>query len=166
MREEIQWHGFMKSAIQTTLWRKREKVLLHIKWLWPLAEKGQENWKLQVHCRVAELEPWEPDKIPKRRLGKPGAFFGAEQRNQETGIMVGISMLDNLEGLRLSNRKAAKTALYARQVMLSETGNDCMYLVFRSDEVRIVKDETIVSLEMKLAEMRAKGHDTIDGYRS
>jgi hypothetical protein len=80
--------------------------------------------------------------------------------------VVGISLLDNLKGLRLSNRKAAKTALYACQVMLSETGKDCMYLVFRSDEVTVVKDETIVSLEMKLAAIREKGHDTLDGYRS
>jgi hypothetical protein len=79
---------------------------------------------------------------------------------------VGINLLDNLKGLRLSNRRAAKTALYACQVMLSETGKDCMYLVFRSDEVTVVKDETIASFDMKLAEMREKGHDAIDGYRS
>jgi hypothetical protein len=40
---EILWHGFMKSAIQTTLWRERGKALLRIKRLWPLAEKGQGN---------------------------------------------------------------------------------------------------------------------------
>jgi hypothetical protein len=42
-RQEILWDGFMKSAIQTRVWRKLEKVLLHTKRLWPLAEKGQEN---------------------------------------------------------------------------------------------------------------------------
>jgi hypothetical protein len=40
---EILWRGFMKSAIQTKLWRKREKVLLLTKRLWPLEEKRQEN---------------------------------------------------------------------------------------------------------------------------
>src|SRR5579863_9555574 len=34
---EILWHGFTKSAIQTRLWQKRGKVLIHIKRLWPLA---------------------------------------------------------------------------------------------------------------------------------
>jgi hypothetical protein len=31
MPEKTLWHGFMKSAIQTTLWQKRGKVLLRIR---------------------------------------------------------------------------------------------------------------------------------------
>jgi len=79
--------------------------------------------------------------------------------------MLGISLLDNLKGLRLSNRKAAKIALHACRIMLSETGKNCVYLVVGSHEVTVGKAETAESLLMKLDEMREKGHDTIDGHR-
>ncbi len=80
--------------------------------------------------------------------------------------MAGISSLDTLKGLRLSNRIAAETALRACQTMLLETGEDCVYLVFGNhDEVTVGKNETIESLEVKFDGMRKKGHDTIDGYR-
>ena len=80
--------------------------------------------------------------------------------------MAGISLLDTLKGLRLTNRRAAETALRACQTMLSETGEDCVCLVFGShDEVTVGKNETIESLEVKFDAMRKTGHDTIDGYR-
>ncbi len=41
--DEILWDGFMKSAMQTTLWLNRGKVLLPLMLLLPLAESGQEN---------------------------------------------------------------------------------------------------------------------------
>ena len=80
--------------------------------------------------------------------------------------MVGISLLDTLRGLKLSNRRAPKTALRACKIMMSETGEDCVYLVFGSnDEVAVGKNETIESLKVKFDAMRKNGHDTIDGYR-
>ena len=57
--------------------------------------------------------------------------------------MAVISLLDTLKGLRLTNRRVAETALRACQTMLSETGEDCVYLVFGSHvEVTLGKNET------------------------
>jgi hypothetical protein len=38
---EITWRGFIKSAVQTMLSRQAGKVLIRIKQLWLLAEKGK-----------------------------------------------------------------------------------------------------------------------------
>src|SRR6266478_6379059 len=59
MPEKTLWHGFMKSAFQTTLWRKRGKVLLRIqrlnrlrKYAYPALQGLKPLKKTQTLCRA------------------------------------------------------------------------------------------------------------------